>query len=161
MTKQAGEHEARAEITVNVPVERAYQVFTDGIDTWWPREHHIGTGKLDKEIVEPRVGGRCFGREVDGTECPWGTVLVWDPPRHFAVAWQINLSWQYEPDLDRSSRVDVTFAADGPDRTTVTVVHSAFERQGAGWESMRESVRSDEGGWPTLMQLFANAAEAA
>jgi uncharacterized protein YndB with AHSA1/START domain len=161
MTKQASELEARAEISVNVPIETAYQVFTDGIDTWWPRTHHLGNGKLDKEIVEPRVGGRCYGLEADGTECLWGTVLVWDPPGHFALAWQINLAWEYEPDLDRASRVDVTFATEGPDRTTVTVVHSAFDRQGAGWESMRDSVRSEEGGWPWLLRMFGAAAEAA
>ncbi len=161
MTEQASEHQARAEITVNVPVEAAYHVFTEGIDTWWPRGHHLGQGTLDKEVIEPRVGGRCYGRETDGTECPWGTVVVWDPPHHFALSWQISLEWEYEPDLDRSSRVDVTFTADGPDRTNVVLVHSEFDRQGEAWVSMRDSVRDEEGGWPYLVQLFAKAAESA
>ncbi|HZC26252.1 MAG TPA: SRPBCC family protein [Actinopolymorphaceae bacterium] len=159
MTKQADPRTARSEITVNVPVEKAFEVFTNGIDTWWPRDHHIGAGKLDKEIIEPRVGGRCYGREADGTVCPWGTVVAWDPPRHFAVAWQITLAWTYEPDVERSSRVDVEFTADGPERTHVVLVHSDFERYGTGWESMRDSVGS-AGGWPGGLRLFAAAAEA-
>ena len=157
MTQQS-ERESRAEIIVNVPMEKAFEVFTDGVDTWWPREHHIGEGKLDKEVIEPRVGGRCYGREADGTECPWGTVVAWDPPNHFAFAWQINLQWTYEPDLDRSSRVDVEFSSEGPERTKVVLVHADFERHGTGWESMRDSVGSD-GGWPGGLRLFAATAE--
>ena len=29
-------------ITVKASVEHAFRVFTEGFDTWWPREHHIG-----------------------------------------------------------------------------------------------------------------------
>ncbi len=160
MTQQSSENEVRVEIAVNASVETAFDVFTKGIDTWWPRSHHLGEGKLDQEVIEPHVGGRCYGREADGTECAWGTVLVWDRPHHFALAWQIDLSWNHEADLDRASRVDVRFAADGPERTTVTLVHSGFERHGTGWESMRDSVGGPSG-WPDLGRSYGAAAEAA
>lgn len=152
------EKEVRVELTVDAPAERAYQVFTTGIDSWWPRSHHIGKGTLAEEVIEPRVGGRCYGREADGSECPWGTVLVWEPPRHFAFSWEIGLDWQHM-DPARASRVDVTFEAIGPGRTAVTLVHSDFEKHGAGWESMRDSVQG-EGGWPDLFDTYAKAAAA-
>ena len=57
-----------------------------------------------KAVIETRAGGRCFGREADGTECDWGRVLTWDPPNRFVLAWQMNAKWQYEPDLDEGER---------------------------------------------------------
>ncbi|WP_433715491.1 hypothetical protein ACQP2U_16615 [Nocardia sp. CA-084685] len=39
------------------------------------------------------------------------------------------------------------------------LVHSDFEKRGAGWESMRDSVQS-EGGWPDLINTYAKAAAA-
>ncbi|WP_063051038.1 SRPBCC family protein [Nocardia arthritidis] len=160
MTQQVNGKDVRVELVVDAPIETAYEVFTSGIDRWWPREHHIGTGRLAEEVIEPRVGGRCLGREEDGTECPWGTVLVWQPPSHFAFSWQIGLDWKQETDPERASRVDVTFSAIAPDRTAVTLVHSGFERHGPGWESMHDAVGS-AGGWPDLANSYAKAAAAA
>jgi hypothetical protein len=70
----------RKSITVNAGIERAFQVFTDGIDSWWPRSHHIGKSPMTRIIVEPRAGGRCYSEQEDGTDCDWGTVLTWEPP---------------------------------------------------------------------------------
>jgi uncharacterized protein YndB with AHSA1/START domain len=156
-TRGAEDALVRTEIVVNAPIETAFDVFTEGIDTWWPRAHHLGGGTLDKEVVEPRVGGRCYGSDVDGTECQWGTVLAWDRPHHLAFAWQINLAWTFDPDVNQASRVDVHFGSDGPGRTKVTLVHSELARHGTGWDSMRGSVGS-AGGWPGMLQAFAKAA---
>ena len=68
-------------VTVKADLEHAFNVFTAGFDTWWPRSHHIGKKPLQKAVIEPRAGGRCFGREADGTECQWGTVTTWEPPQ--------------------------------------------------------------------------------
>jgi hypothetical protein len=87
-------------------------------------------------------------------------VLVWDPPKHVAFSWEISLEWQAQSDPELASRVDVAFAAEGPNRTAVTLVHSGFERHGTGWESMRDGV-SGEGGWPDMVRTYAKAAEAA
>lgn len=152
--------EVRVELTVEAPIETAFKVFTDGFDTWWPRSHHIGSGELVEAVIEPRVGGRCYGREADGTRCPWGTVLVWEPPKRLAFSWDISLEWKSEPDPAKASRVDVTFAATGASQTAVTLVHSGFDRHGEGWQSMRDGV-AGEGGWPDLANTYAKAAEAA
>jgi uncharacterized protein YndB with AHSA1/START domain len=148
----------RKTITVNVSTERAFKVFTEGFDTWWPRSHHIGKGALEKAVIETRLGGRCYGREADGTECPWGTVLVWEPPERFVIAWQITHQWGYEPDLEKSSEVEVRFTPQAGGGTRVDLEHRNFNRMGPGGATMRVGVDAP-GGWGTLLDSFKLAAE--
>jgi len=148
----------RKTITVSASLEHAFAVFTEGYDSWWPRTHHIGKAPMEKAIIELRAGGRCYSTQVDGTECDWGRVLVWDPPHRLVLAWQITHEWGYEPDLARSSEVDIQFTAEPGGRTRVDLEHRHFERHGAGATPMRTAVDSPNG-WSGLLQLFAARAE--
>src|SRR5262245_7489451 len=143
----------RKSVSVRASAEHAFKVYTEGFDTWWPRTHHIGKSPLQKAVIELRGGGRCYGLSIDGTECDWGTVLVWDPPHRLVLAWQITHEWGYEPDLAKASEVDVRFTAEPGGRTRVDLEHRHFERHGAGGASMRTAVDST-GGWATLLELF-------
>jgi hypothetical protein len=67
-------------ITVEVPVEWAFGVFTDAFGSWWPAEYHIGQADMAAAILEPRAGGRWYEQGTDGSECDWGRVLAWEPP---------------------------------------------------------------------------------
>ena len=75
----------RYAVTVPLPADRAFALFTKGYNSWWPG-HHIGTAEMAEAVLEPRVGGRYYERGVDGSECEWGTVLACDPPRRIVVA---------------------------------------------------------------------------
>lgn len=150
----------RKTITVKTNPERAFKVFTEGIDTWWPRSHHIGKSPMTKAVIEGRPGGRCYSEQEDGTECNWGSVLIWEPPHRFVMAWQITTAWGYEADLEKASEVEVRFTPERDGSTRVDLEHRYFERHGDGWEGMRTSVDSS-GGWGGLLDLFAaKAAEA-
>src|SRR6266540_4362405 len=92
-------------ITVDAPVERAFRVFTESFNSWWPPEHHIGEAELAEAVLEPREGGRWYERGIDGSECEWGRVLAWEPPHRLVVTWQTNGEWQYDPDPRRASAV--------------------------------------------------------
>ena len=48
----------RKELTINVPQRRAFQAFTERMDAWWPRAHHIGKAEMKRAVLEPREGGR-------------------------------------------------------------------------------------------------------
>jgi uncharacterized protein YndB with AHSA1/START domain len=148
----------RKTITVNADARRAFDVFTAGFDSWWPRTHHIGKGTLARAVIETREGGRCYGKETDGTECPWGQVLVWDPPRRLVLAWQIDGNWQYQPDLAQSSEVEVQFIAEGAGTTRVVLEHRRLERHGADAEKIRTGV-DGPGGWTGLLGLYSQAAD--
>jgi uncharacterized protein YndB with AHSA1/START domain len=144
----------RKSVTVKAGAERAFEVFTQGIDTWWPRTHHIGKSPMKKAIIEGRAGGRCYSEQVDGTDCDWGEVLVWEPPRRFVMAWKITHQWGYEPDVKKASEVEARFTALEDGSTRVDLEHRYFERHGAGGAAMRTAVDSP-GGWNDLLQLFA------
>ena len=68
MTTTAQAVTVNKSVTVKAGLEHAFKVFTEGFDTWWPRGHHIGKKPLQKAVIEPRVGGRCYGREADGSQ---------------------------------------------------------------------------------------------
>jgi uncharacterized protein YndB with AHSA1/START domain len=148
----------RKSITVNASLDRAFAVFTDGFDTWWPRTHHIGASPMKRAILEGKAGGRCYTEQVDGTDCDWGTILAWDPPHRFVIAWQITPDWKYEPDLVKSSEVEIRFTAEPDGKTRVDLEHRHFSRCGEGAERMRAAVAGDMG-WTGILQLFAAAAE--
>ena len=143
----------RKSIMVKASPEKAFRVFTDEIDTWWPRSHHIGKSPMKKIIMEGRPGGLCYARQEDGSDCPWGQVLVWEPPRRFVMAWQITHEWGFEPELARSSEVEVRFTPEGDGSTRVDLEHRNFERHGAGAETMRTAV-SSPGGWESLLEMY-------
>jgi uncharacterized protein YndB with AHSA1/START domain len=164
MTTQAtdthtAESSATAMIVVEAGVERAFAVFTDGIDSWWPREHTIGKAPLAEMVLEPRVGGRAYGRDVNGGESDWGRVLVYEPPDRVVVSWDINLRWGHEADSAKASEFEVRFLAEGPSRTRVELEHRHLDRHGDGWEAMRDAVGSPDG-WNRGLRAFAEAAAA-
>ena len=146
-------------ISLDVPVERAFSVFTGSMATWWPRDYHIGQADMADAIMEPHEGGRWYERGVDGSECDWGRVLAWEPPRRLVVTWQINGQWQYDPDPAHASEIEVRFTADGPQRTTVELEHRLLDRL-VGGQAIYDAIRGG-GGWSALLESFARAAAGA
>lgn len=142
------------EILVEAPQERAFRVFTEKFDAWWPREHHIGTAEMKTAMLECKPGGRFYEQGVDGSECEWGKVLVWEPPRRLVLAWQINAEWKYDPSI--VCEVEVSFTAEGPKRTRVELEHRNLERLGAAAAATRGMLDS---GWGKIMPMFARIAE--
>jgi uncharacterized protein YndB with AHSA1/START domain len=147
----------RHSITVAAPQEKAFAVFTEGFDRWWPRSHKIGPEALEQAVLEGREGGRWYERDTDGSECEWGKVLVWEPPSRLVLAWQITGEWAYDADL--LTEIEVTFVADGPNRTVVEVQHRGLEAYGDQEDEMRRQFNSP-GGWSSLLEAFAEAASA-
>jgi uncharacterized protein YndB with AHSA1/START domain len=156
MTTQAQTHgtTVRSEIVVTAPIEQAFAVFTEGIGSWFPAEYNLLAVAIAERVFEPRVGGHVYDRGVDGTECHWGRVLAYEPPKRVVISWDINPRWQIEPDIAKTSEVEVRFTSEAPDRTRVELEHRHLERHGEGWEQLRGSI-AGEGGWPGCLQRFA------
>ena len=158
MIKQTEAVSVRKSITVRASQQRAFTVFTERFDTWWPREHHIGKADLAEAIIEPEVGGRFYERGVDGSECDWGRVLAYDPYERLVLSWGLQGDWGYDPDPAKASEIEVRFIAEGPDRTRVELDHRHIERHDQP-ELVVKGVDS-EGGWNGLLVRYAEAAAA-
>ena len=139
-------------IVVEATPQRAFEVFTAGIDRWWPKTHGIGSAPVRQSLIEPFEGGRWYSTCEDGSEVVIGHVRIWQPGARFAVSWEINARWKPEPRVAYASEVDVRFTADGADRTRVDLEHRDFERMEDGGESLRNDV---DRGWPGLLALYA------
>ena len=146
----------RKSIRVKASQAHAFEVFTSGLDRWWPRTHSIGSAPVKSVVMEARLGGRWYQLCEDGAEATVGKILAWEPPHRFVVSWDINNQWK--ADLTVSSEVEVRFLADGPDATLVELEHRKFEQMG---EEAGEKMRRDvDGGWPRMLEHFRTAAEA-
>lgn len=143
-------------VTVGVPVEKAFEVFTASLHSWWPPEYHIGGAEMAEAILEGKVDGRWYERGVDGSECDWGRVLVWEPPHRLVVTWQINGQWQFDPDPGRASEVEVKFTEDGAGQTRVELEHRHLDRL-VGGQEMHDAI-GGAGGWGGVLQRYADAA---
>jgi uncharacterized protein YndB with AHSA1/START domain len=149
----------RKAIIVNASPLRAFTVFTDGIDRWWPKSHGIGTAPVRASVIEPFVGGRWYAQCEDGSEAVVGHVRVWKPGQRFVVSWEISAAWKPASDVAYASEVELRFTANADGTTTVELEHRDFERMGAqDGETMRKAV---DGGWLSLLSLFQSEAKAA
>ena len=149
----------RKTVVVQASAHEAFEVFTARINRWWPRTHSIGSAPVSETVIEPFVGGRWYANCEDGTQTVIGRVLIWQPGERFVVSWEISADWKPDPRPAFTSEVEVRFVPDSAVRTRVELEHRNFERMGAAaGETMRKNV---DGGWPTLLELFAQEASSA
>jgi uncharacterized protein YndB with AHSA1/START domain len=146
----------RKTVIVQATPERAFEVFTAGIDRWWPKTHNIGAAALRESAIEPFVGGRWSSKHEDGTESVIGHVRTWEPGARLVVTWEISAQWKPDPRVAFASEVEVRFVPEAGGGTRVEVEHRNFERMGAeAGATMRAAV---DGGWPGLLDLLAKEA---
>jgi uncharacterized protein YndB with AHSA1/START domain len=142
MSTQAQIEAIRKSVTVNVPVEQAFEAFTDGIASWWPlATHSYGHEKATAAVFEGREGGRVYERQEDGTEADWAEVVAWEPPGRFVLDWKIA-----------PSEVEVRFTDEGG-VTRVDLEHRGWDRAGEGAEAKRQDY---DGGWDVVLGTYVS-----
>ena len=144
----------RHHVVVDGTPERAFAAFTERLGDFKPPEHNLLGSPLAETVFEPRVGGHIVDRGEDGSECRWARILAYEPPNRVVFSWDIGPTWQLETDLANASEVEVTFVADGPDRTRVELEHRNIDRHGPGWEGIAAGVDAGDG-WPLYLERYA------
>jgi uncharacterized protein YndB with AHSA1/START domain len=158
MIEQAEGVAVRQSVLVQAPPERAFEVFTAQMSSWWPMESHsIGERPMVACVIEPRAGGRWFERGDDGSECNWGEVLVWEPPLRVVLTWRLSADYHFDRTIH--TEVEVSFEPQDDGATRVTLEHRGLGAYGDRTAEMRETFGSDSG-WAGLLRRFAAEAAA-
>jgi len=155
MSSHPSDTSVKRSIVVEVPLERAFEVFTKQFGKFKPAEHNLLAVKIAETVFETRVGGHIYDRGIDGSECRWARVLAYEPPHRLLLSWNISPRWQIETDPDKASEWEVRFIAETPQRTRVEIEHRKLDRHGDGWEGVRDGVAADRG-WPLYLQRYAD-----
>jgi len=148
----------RKTIFVKATPQRAFDVFTKEMTSWWPlASHHVGKVDAKGIVIEPRVGGGVIEVGIDESTCTWGHVLEWAPPRRFAFSWELDATFKIDPTIN--TRVEVTFTVDN-DGTRVELVHRGLRAYGEKAGDM-VAIFDSPGGWTGLLEAFAKHTTAA
>ena len=123
----------RLEVTVALPQERAFDVFTEQMDTWWPRQGVFPYSFAPKTTrpqhirFEPRLDGRYYETFADGSEYTIGRITDWQPPTQLAYTWR-------DPTWAGDTLIQLDFAAaEAGDCSKIVYQQSGFEAAGVGW----------------------------
>ena len=139
----------KKELIVEASQATAFKVFTEKMDLWWPRTHHIGKTPMVELVLEPALNGRWYSRHEDGSEANVGYIMKWDPHGLVVLAWQINGDFEFDPEL--ITEVEVQFIPEGPQRTKVKMEHKDLDRLGGG-----KAIESMDRGWGMILELYKN-----
>ena len=132
------------EFEVDATPGHAFRTWTERCALWWPSSHRMSESETAAIVFEPRVGGRIFERDVQGTEHEWGRIEEWDPPNRLAYLWHIFL------EADRATRVDVSFSRT-ESGTKVRLENSGFDIFGDGAGSRSERVAT---AWEAILAVY-------
>ena len=139
----------RKSVVVSRTPEEAFDIFTGGIASWWPRsEFSLYQARSADCAIEPRVGGRIVESRDDGEQGLWGTVLVWEPPGRFVMSWHPGL------DPAAATEVELRFVAVSGG-TRVELEHRNWTRAGERAAETREGY--DQGWVRVFEQCYAGA----
>ncbi|MDB5124854.1 MAG: ATPase [Mucilaginibacter sp.] len=145
----------KKEVTVEASQETAFNVFTQKMDLWWPKTHHVGKTPLVESVLEPGTNGRWYSKHEDGSEINVGYVLSWNPYGHLVLAWQVNGDFQYDPNL--VTEVEIKFIDEGPKKTRVQMEHRDLDKLTGGTKVIEDMDK----GWEYIMNLYKEAADEA
>ena len=135
----------RKQLNVSLPVEKAFQLFTDGIGTWWPLiTHSVGEEQAETCFFEGWVGGRIVEVLKDGSQSEWGRVISWTPFHTVSFYWYPGRA------PDTAQEVTVTFS-EIPAGTLVELVHSGWETLGAVAQARRDGYDT---GWDFVLAKY-------
>ncbi len=139
-------------ITVPCPPDRAFRVFTQDMNLWWPKDKNSVSamaGKVAKSVQMEQIEGGAI-TEIDhtGTSVVWGSVSTFNPPDKLVLAWHIGMP------AEQATTVEVDFQASASG-TKITLKHHGWEAFGDDANKMRDGYNS---GWVGVFeQAYAGA----
>lgn len=137
-------------VTVSVPIERAFEIFTGEIASWWPlATHSVGLEHSAGVSIGTSVGDQLVETLADGSTSVWGTVVRCEPPN------VLELTWHAGRPADETTLLQLTFTAGVDGGTVVTLLHSGWER----WADGQPLAEGYSEGWDVVLARFVGRAE--
>ena len=101
---EAPSEPVRKTVHVACDVEKAFRVFVEHIDEWWPVERFSRVADeqypagvtLERVVFEPRTGGRLYEVTSTGEVCG-ADVVAYEPPRRLVLAWKPTIGRSRRP----------------------------------------------------------------
>lgn len=148
----------RETVAVRSDPERAFDLFTNQMGTWWPvgsysravSEFEHDDVRVTKLEFEARMGGSIREHMSDGRILPWAEVIAWHPPH------RVLLAWRPHSIPEPPTEVEVTFSAQ-EGGTLVEIEHRGWQRLSEGFRHGLYEVYAR--GWVTTLGCFATAAD--
>ncbi|MGC1184071.1 MAG: SRPBCC domain-containing protein [Candidatus Dormiibacterota bacterium] len=145
----------RREVTLRISPERAFNLFTAGMGDWWPLGRcHFGVAAAVTIVMEPKPAGRWYERGDDGSESPWGEVLVFEPVQRVVLGWRVSSDWKYDPAV--RSEIEVRFRPTAEGGVLVELEHRCVEQIGDHAQLLQATFDGDDG-WTDLLRRFVEA----
>ena len=141
----------KKELLVSTSQATAFRVFSQQMDAWWPRSHHVGKTPMVSIVLEPKANGRWYSTHQGGEVCEVGRVEDFEPHSRLLLIWQLNGEFQFDPNL--RSEVEVRFVSKGPEQTRVLFEHRDLEKLGKPTPT-----GSMDQGWTMILELFVTLA---
>lgn len=144
-------------MVIERPVDEAFELFTAGIERWWPSQN-LHLSPEAEMVLEPEVGGLWYGREPGGEKQPLGRVMQIVPAELLVLDFQLDENWKYHPELN--SVVEFAFRPEGETRSRIDMHHRQLGQYGERALAARANFAAPMG-WPLVMRSFAGIANAA
>ena len=140
----------RKSVVVRKGPEEAFNLFTERMNSWWPRQtHSLFLAECASVVMEPRLGGLVYETSRAGERKDWGTILTWDPPRRFVMNWHPGKH-------DAATELEMRFTP-VPEGTRVDLEHRNWENLGAEAAESRDGY--DKGWVAVFEQAFVKGCE--
>jgi uncharacterized protein YndB with AHSA1/START domain len=153
MSAQQTDLTIRKSAVVAASPERAFEVFTEGVASWWPYDRMSveameGEGRAPETVIfETGPNGRVYERMTNGEEAHWARVTAWEPPHRLVLEWHVN------PEREAPTEIEVRFTPEG-EGTRVDLEHRGWEALGAEAEAVAETYAN---GWPLVFGRFVES----
>lgn len=135
-------------VTVPLSPDAAFDLFTNGIDKWWPHADRTVSGKRRKVTFPKSKGGEISEETEEGRTILWGHVIAYDPGRYLAFTWFRGKS------RDDATVVTVTFT-ETENGTQCDLTHGTHDILGECADAVSSSYLR---GWEIVLGSYCAAA---
>ena len=139
----------KKKLTVPLTADEAFALFTDEIDTWWPKDPFSVKGAKSKVVFANHKDGKIIEESEDGEAIIWGTIIAYDPGTYLAFTWHPGR------DASEATVVEVRFTQTEAG-TRCDLTHGGFEILGPTADAVSTSYLH---GWDLVLGCFSKASK--